>query len=58
MRERGGNCLKYLKKGWKRKDGRGNKDLKKGGQAGSRGGCSKKAEVAGTCLGTIQTTDT
>ena len=58
MGERDGNCLKYLKRGWKRKEGRGNKDLKKGGQAGSRDGCSKKARVAGTRLGTMQTTDT
>ena len=36
------NCLKYLKRGWNRKEGRGNKDFKKGGQAGSRGGCLKK----------------
>ena len=42
MREGGGNCLKYLKRGWNRKEGRGNKDFKKGGQAGSRGGCLKK----------------
>ena len=25
-----GNCLKYLKRGWKGKKGRGNKDFKKG----------------------------
>ena len=25
-----GNYLKYLKKGWNRKEGRGNKDFKKG----------------------------
>ena len=31
MREGGGNCLKYLKKGWKRKEGRGSKYFKKGG---------------------------
>ena len=37
--EGGGNCLKYLKRGWNRKEGRENKDFKKGGQAGSRGGC-------------------
>ena len=42
MREGGGNCLKYLKRGWNRKEWRGNKDFKKGGQAGSRGGCLKK----------------
>ena len=39
----GGNCLKYLKKGWNRKEGKGNKDLIKGGrQAGPRSGCLKK----------------
>ena len=39
----GRNCLKYLKKGQSRKEGRENKNLKKkGGQAGSRGGCFKK----------------
>ena len=27
-----------------RKEGKGNKDLKKGGQAGSRGGCLKNGE--------------
>ena len=43
MREGGGNCVKYLKRGWNRKEGRGNKDFKKrGGQAGSRGECLKK----------------
>ena len=32
-----GNCLIYLKRGWKRKEGRGNKDFKredKGGEGG------------------------
>ena len=38
----GGDCLKYLKRGWNRKEGRGNKNFEKGGQAGSRGGCLKK----------------
>ena len=42
LHEGGGNSLKYLKRGWNRKEGRGNKDFKKGGQAGSRGGCLKK----------------
>ena len=39
-----GNCLKYLKREWNRKEGRGSKDLKKGGgvQVGSRGGRLKK----------------
>ena len=43
--EGGGNGLNYLKKGWNRKEGKGHKDLKKGGQAGSRGGCLKKGEI-------------
>ena len=29
--EGGGDCLKYLKSGWNRKEGSGNKDFKKGG---------------------------
>ena len=37
-----GNCLKYLKRGWNRKEGRGNKDFKKGEQAGSRVGALKR----------------
>ena len=32
MRESGGKCVKFLKRGWNRKEGRGNKKLKKGGQ--------------------------
>ena len=48
----GGNCLKYLKRGWNRKEGRGNKDFKKVGQAGPRGGCLKKGG-AGTPLQTM-----
>ena len=42
-----GNCLKYLKRGWNRKEGRGKKDFEKGGQAGSRVGCLKKGGGAG-----------
>ena len=43
MRKGGENCLKYLKRGYNRKEGRGNKDFKKGGaSAGSRGMCFKK----------------
>ena len=35
-----------VKRGWNRKEGRGNKDFKKwGGQAGSRGGCLKKGRA-------------
>ena len=42
MREGGGNCLKYLKKGWNGKQGRGHKDFKNERKAGSRGGYHKK----------------
>ena len=48
-----GNCLKYLKMGWNRKEGKGNKDFKKGGQVGPRGGCLKKGRGAGTPLLTM-----
>ena len=41
MCEDGENCLKYPKKGWNRREGRGHEDFKKEGQAGSRGGCLK-----------------
>ena len=34
MCEGGGDCLKYLKMGWNRKEGRGNKDFKKWGKLG------------------------
>ena len=44
--------LKYLKRGWNRKEERGQKDFKKGRQAGSRGGCLKKWG-AGTVLRTM-----
>ena len=37
LRESGGNCLKYLIKWWNRKEGRGNKDLKKKGAGGGGG---------------------
>ena len=39
----GGETLKYLKRGWNRKERKGNKDFKKGaGQVRSRGRCFKK----------------
>ena len=37
-----GNCLKHLKSGWNRKEGRGNKDFKKGGKLGQEMGALKK----------------
>ena len=53
MCEGGGNCLKYLNRGWNIKERRGNKDFKGGGgQAESRGGCLKKGWV-GTPLQTM-----
>ena len=45
MREGGRNCVKYLKSGWNRKEGRGNKNFKKGGQAGSKGGYLKEGAL-------------
>ena len=44
MREDGGNCPKYVKREWNRKEVKENKDLKKmgGGQTGLRGGCLKR----------------
>ena len=54
MCEGGGNCLKYLKRWWERKEERESKDFKKrGGLGGSRGGCLKKGEGAGTPLRTM-----
>ena len=55
----GGNCVKYLKRGWNIKEGRGNKKFKKkgGGQDRSRGGFFKKG-VAGTPLQTMGTSFT
>ena len=44
MCEGGGNCLKYLKRGWNRTEGRGHKDFKKGGASWVKGGCLKKGE--------------
>ena len=54
MREGGGNCLKYLKKGWNRKEGRGNKDFKRGrgDKLGELMGAIKR-EGAGTLLRTM-----
>ena len=54
--EGGGDCLKYLERGWNRKEGRGHKDFKKRrGQAGSRDGCIKK-QGARTPLRTMEWT--
>ena len=44
----GGNCLKYLKRGWNRKEGRGNKDFKKRGKLGQGVGALKRGGGAGT----------
>ena len=52
MHEGRGNCVKYLKRGCNRKEGKGNKDFKRGRQARSRGGCLKKGG-AGTPLQTM-----
>ena len=42
LSEGGEKCLKYLKKGWNRKEGRGNKDFKKGGKLGQGVGAVKR----------------
>ena len=47
MRKGGENCLKYLKRGYNRKEGRGNKDFKKGGQALGQGVCALKRKGGG-----------
>ena len=41
----GGDCLKYLKRGWNRKEGRGNKDFKNGGKLGQGVGALKSGEL-------------
>ena len=53
LREGGGNCLKYLKRGRSRKEGRGKQKFEKGG-GGSwvKGWCLKKVG-AGTPLQTM-----
>ena len=47
-----GNCLKYLKRGWNRKEGRGNKYFKKGRKLGQGVSALKRGEV-GTPLRTM-----
>ena len=42
LRKGGGNCLKYLKMWWNRKEHRGNKDFKKGGKLGQGVGALKR----------------
>ena len=42
MHEGGGSCLKYLKRGWNKEEGRGNKDFKKGGKLGQGVGALKE----------------
>ena len=45
MHEGGGNCLKYLKREWNRKEGRGNKVIK------NRGGGGKLDQGVGALKG-------
>ena len=42
LHDGGGNCLKYLKRGWNSKEARGNKDFKNRGASWVKGGCLKK----------------
>ena len=54
MRECGGNCMKYLKKGWNKKEGRRNKDFKSGWGGGKLSqGVSALKKGAGTPLRTM-----
>ena len=41
MRKSGGRCLKDLEMEWNRKDGRGNKEIKRGGKQGQGVGALK-----------------
>ena len=47
-----GNCLKYLKRGWNRKEGKGKKDFKRGGKLDQGVGALKKAGGEGGWAGT------
>ena len=51
MHEGGGNCVKYFKSGWNRKEVRGNKDFEKWGKLGHKVGALKGG--AGTPLRTM-----
>ena len=42
LREGGGNCQKYLKRRWNRKEGRGNKDFENGVKLGEGEGALKR----------------
>ena len=42
LREGGGNCQKYLKRRWNRKEGRGNKDFENGVKLGEGVGALKR----------------
>ena len=42
LREGGGNCVKHLKWGWKRKEGKGNNNFNKGGKLGQGVSALKK----------------
>ena len=47
------NYLKYLERGWNRKEGRGHKDFKKGVKLGQGVHALKRGGGAGTPLGTM-----
>ena len=48
LRESGGNCLKYLKKGWDRKEGRRNKNFKNGSKLGQEVDVLKRGRLQPT----------
>ena len=45
-----GNCIKYIKRWWNRKDERGNKDFKKERKLGQAGVALKRGVESGTQL--------
>ena len=53
MCEGGRNCLKYLTRGWNRKEGRGGKDFKKGGKLGEGVEALRRGGGTGTSLRTM-----
>ena len=53
MHEGGGDCVKYLKGGWDRKEGRENKNFKRGGGGKLGQGVGALKRGAGTSLRTM-----
>ena len=54
MREGGGNCLKYLERGWNKKEGRGHKDKLGHGVGALKGGAETPLR---TMISTVRVTN-